>query len=116
MTNRTYNGRDRLFLIIGLMGAVLLLGLSAWGQETGESLYKAKCAVCHGPNGTGKTPMGEKLKVPDMHSPEVQKMSDAELRTIIVKGKNKMLAYETKLSKEQIDKLMVYIRDLAKSH
>jgi mono/diheme cytochrome c family protein len=99
-----------------LIGAVLFLGLPARAQETGESLYKGKCAMCHGPTGTGKTPMGEKLKVPDMHSADVQKLSDAELKAIIVKGKNKMPAYETKLSKEQIDKLIVCIRDLAKSH
>ena len=35
---------------------------------------------------------------------------------IIAKGKDKMPAYDAKLSKEQIDKLVAYIRDLAKKH
>jgi mono/diheme cytochrome c family protein len=116
MTKITFHISNNLVFSISLIGAVLLFGLPARAQETGESLYKSKCAVCHGPTGTGKTPMGEKLKIPDMHSADVQKMSDAELKTVIVKGKNKMPAYETKLSKEQIDKLTAYIRDLAKSH
>jgi len=36
------------------------------------------------------------------------------LKTIITKGKDKMPAYADKLSKEQIDKLVAYVRDLAK--
>jgi cytochrome c553 len=84
--------------------------------DEGADLFKSKCAMCHGPDGAGKTMMGEKLKIPDLHSAEIQKKTDAELNTIIVKGKDKMPAYESKLSKDQIDKLLGYIRDLAKKH
>ena len=70
--------------------------------------------MCHGPDASGKTVMGEKLKVPDLHSEAVQKKSDVELRGVIGKGKDKMPAYEGKLNKEQIDKLVAYIRGLAK--
>lgn len=58
--------------------------------------------------------MGEKLKVPDLRSEQVQKKGDGELRSVIGKGKDKMPAYEDKLSKEQTDKLVAYIRELAK--
>jgi mono/diheme cytochrome c family protein len=44
----------------------------------------------------------------------VQKKSDADLSMIIAKGKNKMPAYEAKLSKEDLAKLVAYIRELAK--
>ena len=94
--------------------AVSLLYLPARAQETGESLFKPKCAMCHGPDGAGKTTMGQALKIPDLHSADVQKRSDAELIQIVTKGKNKMPAYEAKLSKEQVDKLVAYIRGLAK--
>lgn len=104
----------KLMLGAGAMGMLLLLGLPARAEETGESLFKGKCGMCHGPDGSGKTMMGEKLKIPDMHSADVQKKTDADLKTIIVKGKDKMPGYENKLSKEQIDKLVGYIRDLAK--
>jgi len=72
--------------------------------------------MCHGPDGAGKTKMGEMLKIPDLHSPELQKKSDADLNVIIAKGKDKMPAYEAKLSKDQIAKLVAYVRDLAKQH
>jgi len=93
---------------------LLVLGLPARAEETGDSLFKGKCAMCHGPDGAGKTKMGETLKIPDLHSADVQKKSDADLSVIIAKGKNKMPAYEAKLSKEDIAKLVVYIRELAK--
>ncbi len=106
----------KLMLGAGALGMLLLLGLPARAEETGENLFKGKCAMCHGPDGSGKTMMGEKLKIPDLRSADVQKKTDADLKAIIIKGKDKMPAYETKLNKEQIDKLVVYTRDLAKKH
>jgi cytochrome c5 len=106
----------KLAMWAGTIGLILFVGLPGRGQETGESLFKAKCAMCHGPDGAGKTTMGQTLKIPDLHSPEVQKLSDAELTQIVTKGKNKMPAYEEKLSKEQITQLVGFIRELAKKH
>jgi len=106
----------KLALVAGTIGLILFLGSPAGAQETGESLFKAKCAMCHGPDGAAKTSMGQALKIPDLHSQDVQKLSDAELTQIITKGKNKMPGYEDKLSKEQITQLVGFIRDLAKKH
>jgi len=99
---------------VSFLGGLVLLGVRASAQETGESVFKSKCAMCHGADGAAKTTMGEKLKIPDLHSADVQKMSDADLKTIIGKGKDKMPGYETKLSKEQIDLLVAFIRNLGK--
>ena len=76
--------------------------------------YKAKCATCHGPDGKGDTAMGKTMKVKDLSSPEVQSQSDADITTIIEKGKKPMPAYEGKLTKEQIDSLVKYVRSLKK--
>lgn len=100
-------------LVVGLL---CLAGLPLRAQDTGEALFKAKCAMCHGPDGDGKTKMGEVLKVVDLRSPEVQKQSDAELAQAITKGKNKMPAYEGKLAKDQITKLVAYVREIGKKH
>jgi len=110
------NRINRLMLGAAAIGLVLFFCLRARAQETGEGLFKAKCAMCHGADGAGQTPMGKALKIPDLHSEDVQKRSDAELTEIITKGKNKMPAYDTKLNKEQITKLVACIRDLAKKH
>lgn len=76
--------------------------------------YKAKCATCHGPDGKGDTAMGKTMKVKDLGSAEVQKQSDADMATIIEKGKKPMPGYEGKLTKDQIDALVKYVRSLKK--
>ena len=108
--------RHRVVWALAALGLIFLSGASARAQETGESLFKSKCAMCHGPDGAGKTTMGQALKIPDLHSPDVQKLSDAELTQIVTKGKNKMPAYEAKLSKEQIAQMVGFVRELAKKH
>jgi mono/diheme cytochrome c family protein len=99
-----------------ILAMVFLFGNPAKAQETGESLFKGKCAMCHGPDGAAKTTMGQMLKIPDLHSAAVQKQTNAQLNEIIVKGKQKMPAYEGKLNKEQVEKLVAYIREIGKKH
>jgi cytochrome c len=93
MMAKTTNRFGRLMLAMGTIAVAFLLGHPARAQETGESLFKGKCAMCYGPDASGKTVMGEKLKIPDLHSAQVQKKSDAELKSIIGKDKDKMPAY-----------------------
>ncbi|HXY08620.1 MAG TPA: cytochrome c [Terriglobales bacterium] len=109
-------------LVRAMLDSVVLIGLIAFCSETsqaqspGETLFKTKCAACHGPDGKGEVPMGKKLGARDLSSAEVQSQSDAQLSDIVTKGKNKMPAYDGKLSKEQIDQLLAYIRELGKKH
>jgi len=83
-------------------------------SNDGAALYKSKCAMCHGPDGTGKTPVGQKLNVRDLRSPEVQKQSDSDLDHVIEHGKGKMPAFGKTLSEEQIKSLVAQIRELGK--
>jgi cytochrome c6 len=82
-------------------------------QTDAASLYKSKCAMCHGADGKG-TAVGKKLGVRDFASPEVRKETDKELIEITSKGKNKMPGYEKTLKESQIKELVGYIRELAK--
>ena len=108
----------RINLFCGVMLTMLAAGLILWGTsaaaDDGAAIYKAKCAMCHGADGKGDTPMGKKLGLRDFASPEVQKMSDDELIAVTTKGKNKMPAYENKLTAAQIKDVITYIRQLAK--
>jgi cytochrome c6 len=90
-----------------------LLAAPAFGQG-GASLYKARCAACHGAGGKGDTGIGKSMHLRSLASPEVQKQSDAELTAIIADGKGAMPAYKDKLSGAQIKDLVVYIRELGK--
>lgn len=92
----------------------LLASVPASGEDV-AALWKAKCSSCHAADGSGATPAGKKLAVHDMRSPAVQQMKDAELVEITAKGKNKMPAYEKKLTEQQIKDLVAYIRTLGKT-
>src|SRR5215472_1589048 len=78
----------------------------SFAQDDTAVLYKSKCSVCHGADGKGSTPAGQKLGAKDFHSPEVAKMSDAELIEAVKKGKGKMQGYEGKLTDDQIKALI----------
>lgn len=105
----------RVFCFSMVSAALLLLcATPSHAQSAGETLFKGKCAMCHGPDGKGEVSMGKTLKVRDLTSADVQKQTDAELTEGITKGKGKMPAYGEKLSKEQIGQLVAYIRTLAK--
>lgn len=106
-----------LLKIVLLVGAILLITIApAHAQGDGAALYKAKCAMCHGPDGKGDTAMGKTLKVRDLASQDVQKQTDAQLATVIHDGaaNGKMPAYKDKLSDAQIKDLVAFIRTLAK--
>ena len=82
--------------------------------DDAATLFKTKCAVCHGADGSGNTAQGKALKVRDLRSAEVQKMTDAQMTEIISKGKNKMPALGKNFSPDQIKQLVAHIRGLAK--
>lgn len=96
--------------------AVLLLAgaTSAWAQADAKDLYLNKCATCHGPDGAGKTAMGKKLKIKDVHE-MAGKMSAEEMIKVVTSGKGQdMDAYGKQFKADQIKGLVDYYRSLAK--
>ena len=95
-----------------MLSALLTLpAVVACAQSDAEALYKSKCQGCHGADGKG-TPVGIKLGAKDFHAPEVAKMSDKDLFDITKNGKDKMPKYDGKLTDEQINSLVKYIRSM----
>ena len=67
----------------------------------GAATYKAKCAMCHGADGKGKTPLAG------------TKLSAAEIEKFTAEGKApKMPKYEGKLSAEEIKAVAEYVKSL----
>ena len=103
------------FATAAFAAVVLLPGTSAAVRTPvgdGTGTFKAKCAACHGADGSGNTVMGKKMAVRDLRSAEVQKQSDAQLTGIIAKGKGKMPPFGKSLSGDQIRELVAHIRML----
>ena len=99
--------------VFAVILVVHFLPCAARAQDAAK-VYKARCELCHAADGSGNSPSGKALKAKDLHSDEVQKMSDAELADAIAKGKGKMPAFGSKLSPETIKSLVAYIRQMAK--
>jgi mono/diheme cytochrome c family protein len=97
-----------------LLALVIMFVVGASVRADGAGDFKAKCAMCHGADGSGSTATGKALKVRDLGSTNVQGQTDAQLTEIITNGKDKMPAYKGKLTDDQIKGLVVYIRSLAK--
>jgi cytochrome c6 len=105
----------RRIFVLGTMAAVAsCLSVPAIAQKAGETIYKQKCAMCHGADGEGNTPAGKMLKVVSFESPAIKKKSDAELIEATKKGKGKMPEFGTKLSDSQVKEAIAYIRTLEK--
>jgi cytochrome c6 len=102
--------------LIVLTLCILIAAPSAFagGGPDGAAIYKSKCAMCHGADGAGQTPMGKNMKLRDLRSADVQNQTDAELVKWIADGKGKMPAYKGKLTPADIDALVGFIRTLKK--
>ncbi len=101
------------FAAVTAIAVIFVFPLSVRAQSAPETLYKSKCAACHGPDGSGSA-TGKKLGALGFQAAEVQKMSDTELSTIITDGKGKMPAYGKSLKAEEIKGLVAYIHSLKK--
>lgn len=78
----------------------------------GAAVYKSKCAICHGADGKGQTGTGKSLKLRPLGAPQVKAQTNAQLTKIVADGKNRMPAYKTKLSTEEIEAVVKFIRTL----
>jgi cytochrome c6 len=110
---KTRMGRKVWSSVLPALAAMLLCGGAARADDSAAT-FKAKCAMCHGGDGAGSTPVGKSMKIRDLGSAEVQAQTDAQLTDTLTNGKNKMPAYKGKLTDDQIKGLVSYIRQLAK--
>jgi cytochrome c6 len=104
---------SRLNRAVVVAASTLLIAAPAFA-DNGASLFKARCAACHGADGKGETAVGKSMHLRSLASPEVQKQSDEQLTDMIAGGKGAMPAYKDKLSAAQIKDLVAFIRELGK--
>lgn len=100
--------------LLSAAAIVCLIPAAVHAQNNGATLFQSNCLMCHGADGKGSTPMGQAMKVANLHDPAVVKMSNAALANVISKGKKSMPAFGTRLTPPQIESLVSYIRTLQK--
>lgn len=81
--------------------------------EQGKRIFQKYCAGCHGREGTGE---GYRLLGADpanLTSRQTQEKSDEDLLETIHKGQTSMPAWKDRLSDEDRQRVLAYIRSLA---
>jgi cytochrome c5 len=96
-----------LVMTIAVALFILIPNLS-WADD-GATLYKAKCAACHGADAAGKPAM----KAPSLISDEAKKKSDADL-TKAVAETAKHPAPVKGLAADDVKAIVTYLRSLQK--
>jgi mono/diheme cytochrome c family protein len=87
----------------------ILIPSLLWAGEDGGTIYKTKCAACHGADATGKPA----AKIPSLVSDEVKKTSDDDLAKAVTE-KAKHPAMVKSLAPDQVKMIVSYVRGLQK--
>ena len=97
--------------------AVFLFGVALSHAAPAAENWENHCTKCHGADGKGQTKAGRKLQVKDYTDAKVQAaMTDEEMTKIISEGANdkagkeKMKAYKSEISPDEIKDLVAYVR------
>jgi cytochrome c553 len=103
-----------------LVGAALVLAGSV-SAATAQENWDLHCAKCHAADGSGSTKTGQKLKLKDYSKAALQAgFTDAEALNAIrdgvkdAAGKMTMNPYSEKLTAEEMQALVPFVRGLAK--
>lgn len=107
--------RKAWLLILLFAAGTSLIAQESGKATSGQAIFKSKCALCHGVDGRGNTPLGKQLQAADLRSNKVQKLSDAKIGEIIHDGQANMPSFADQLSAEEINHVVKYIRALSKS-
>jgi cytochrome c6 len=84
--------------------------------QPGQKIFIAKCAQCHGKDAKGLPNMAKVLKVDpgliNLTRAEAVSLTDEAIATIATFGKNKMPKFKGKLTDEQLQQVVKYLRSL----
>jgi mono/diheme cytochrome c family protein len=105
----------RTLAVIVISSALSATGAFGADAAAGKTVYDKSCKGCHGPDGVPNPAVAKMMKV-DMKalsSPDVQAISDADMKTIITKGKGKMHPVGA-VTGPAVDNVIAYVRSLKK--
>lgn len=102
-------------LVVAGLGKVGTTVKAAPADDAGKTTFEDNCSVCHDEDGSGNTPIGMSLMIPDLRSDDVQKLSDQALIDIVTNGKDPMPSFKDKLSADEIKGVVGYVRVLGKN-
>ena len=96
-----------------IISTLALLAVAACGSSEPErfsiaanpgyesSLFRQNCAICHGPEGDGKT-LDDGTVVPSLRAGEFKKKTETEVYNQISEGGNGMTPFRTQLTEREM--------------
>jgi len=103
--------------IVTALTVVCLSAAAAFAADAsaGQADYARACKSCHGADGTPNPAIAKMMKVDmkDLKAPEVQAMSNDDIKKIITGGKGKMRPV-TSVSGAALDDVAAYIHTIKK--
>jgi mono/diheme cytochrome c family protein len=101
--------------ILVLMTLTMTAAVAALAADAkaGQASYDKSCKSCHGADGTPNPAIAKMMKVDmkDLKSPEVQGMSNDDMKKVITDGKGKMKPVKT-VTGAAIDDVVAYVHSL----
>jgi mono/diheme cytochrome c family protein len=74
------------------------------------SIFRQQCAICHGPEGEGKT-LDDGTVVPSLRAGEFKFKSEKEIRNQIENGGNGMSPFRDQLTERELNMMAVFVHD-----
>ncbi len=100
--------RSLTMLAVAFSMASTVQSAQAASATAGQTVYNAKCKMCHAANGSGNLP---KAKVNPLGGATVQAMSDAKLKAAVTNGKGTMKPVAG-VAGADLDNVIAFIRTL----
>jgi mono/diheme cytochrome c family protein len=100
----------RIVTILTLIAATAATCLAA-DAKAGQAVYDKSCKQCHGANGTPSAGMAKAMNIKDMKSPEIQAMSNDDMKAVVTAGKGKMKPV-TSVTGSSVDDVVAYVKSL----
>lgn len=99
-----------------LAGALALAGTATLSAQApdGKALYLKHCRACHGAQGTPSAAMVKAMKVPTIDQASMAAQSDEAVLGVIKTGKKAMKGFEGKLSPQEMQAMVAYLREMVK--
>ena len=74
------------------------------------SMFRQNCAICHGPEGEGKT-LDDGKVVPNMRAGELKFHTEAEIYKQIAEGGNGMNPFRGQLTERELNMMAKFVHD-----